>query len=132
MQWDTTTQAGFTKAKPWLAVNENYKKLNVQEQETNPNSVLNYFRSMAALRKNNLVLTYGVFEIVDEKNEDIFAYTRELGNEQLLVVLNFSAKPAILNTTIETNKENILITNYVQPCQNNVYQPYAAVIYKLG
>ena len=132
MQWDTTTQAGFTKAKPWLAVNENYKTLNVQEQETNPNSVLHYFRSMVALRKNNLVLTYGVFEIIDEKNEDIFAYTRELGNEQLLVVLNFSDKPALLNTSIETNQDNILITNYVQPCQNNFYQPYAAVIYKLG
>ena len=131
MQWDTTTQAGFTKARPWLAVNENYKTINVEEQESNSNSVLHYFRSMVQLRKSNPTLIYGAFELVDENNEQIFAYTRKLDDEQHLIILNFSDKPALLNTSIETNQENILITNYVQPCQNNIYQPYAAVIYKI-
>ncbi len=131
MQWDTTTQAGFTKARPWLAVNENYKTINVEEQESNSNSVLHYFRSMVQLRKSNPTLIYGAFELVDENNEQIFAYNRKLDDKQLLIILNFSDKSALLNTSIETNQENILITNYVQPCQNNIYQPYAAVIYKI-
>lgn len=78
------------------------------------------------------MLVYGAFELVDDLNEQIFAYTRTLENEQILVVLNFSNTPAQLITTIQTNKDNILISNYAEPIQNNLYQPYAAVIYKLG
>ena len=132
MQWNSNSQAGFSEARPWLAVNANYKTLNVEEQETNANSVLNYFRSMVQLRKSNPTLIYGAFELVDENNAQIFAYTRKLDDEQFFIVLNFSDKPALLNTSIETKKENILITNKLEPCQKKIYQPYAAVIYKLG
>jgi len=131
MQWNDQIQAGFTKAKPWLAVNENFKSINVEEQESQSDSVLNYFRSMVQLRKSHLALVYGVFELVDENNEQIFAYTRQLENEIFLVVLNFSDTPALLNTNIEINDDNLLISNYQQPCQSNLYHPYAAVIYKL-
>jgi oligo-1,6-glucosidase len=132
MQWNDTAQAGFTSATPWLAVNENYKTLNVEEQESEPDSVLNYFRNMIQLRKKHMTLVYGAFELVDEDNQQIFAYTRQLENEKFLVVLNFSDKTAVLNTSIDINKNNILISNYKQPHHNNVYQPYASVIYKLG
>ncbi|MEY4572674.1 MAG: hypothetical protein RLZ10_1922 [Bacteroidota bacterium] len=132
MQWDNQMHAGFTKSKPWLAVNENYRSINVEEQESQSDSVLNYFRSMVQLRKTHLTLIYGAFELVDEHNEQLFAYTRQLDNEQFLVVLNFSDTPALLSTNIEINKDNILISNYQQPCHNNIYHPYAAVIYKLG
>ena len=132
MQWNDTAQAGFSSATPWLAVNENYRTLNVEEQESDPDSVLNYFRHMIQLRKKHMTLVYGAFELVDEDNHQIFAYTRQLENEKFLVVLNFSDKTAVLNTSIDINKNNILISNYKQPQHNNVYQPYAAVIYKLG
>jgi oligo-1,6-glucosidase len=131
LQWNNAEQAGFTSGKPWLAVNENYKSLNVEEQEIRPDSVLNYFRNMVELRKKNLTLVYGVFEMVDGNNNQIFAYTRKSDNQQLLVVLNFSDKQAVLNTDIDVDKTSILISNYHQPYQNNLYQPYAAVIYKM-
>lgn len=130
MQWDNTKQAGFTEATPWLAVHENYLTINVAAQEVEPGSVLNYFKRMVQIRKDNLTLVYGAFELVDETNEQIFAYTRTLNDEQFLVVLNFSKTTASLNSNIKTNYDNILISNYNQPCQNNIYQPYAAVIYK--
>ena len=131
MQWNSTKKAGFTSGEPWLEVNENYTLLNVEEQERRPDSVLNYFREMVQLRKNNLTLVYGEFEIIDKNNEQIFAYTRKSKNEQLLVVLNFSNKHAALNSDIEVNKNNILISNYKQPNQYHFYLPYAAVIYKM-
>ena len=59
-----------------------------------------------------------------------FAYTRTLDHEQFLVVLNFSDTPALLRTTIPITKDNILISNYAEPSHNNIYDPYAAVIYK--
>ena len=131
MQWNSTKQAGFTSGEPWLEVNENYTSLNVEEQEKRPDSVLNYFREMVQLRKKYLTLVYGEFEIIDKNNEQIFAYTRKSKNEQLLVVLNFSDKQAVLNTQIDVNKNKILISNYKQPNQDKYYLPYAAVIYKM-
>jgi oligo-1,6-glucosidase len=132
MQWNSAPHAAFTDATPWLAVNDNYKTINVAIQENDDYSVLNYFRNMVQLRKNNLTLIYGTFELVDNDNDQIFAYTRQLENEKFLVVLNFSDKSAILNTTISVSNENVLISNYEQACINNSYKPYAAVIYKIN
>jgi oligo-1,6-glucosidase len=131
MQWDNNKQGGFTESKPWLAINENYNYINVAEQESNPNSVLHFFRKMVHLRKSNLVLIYGKFELVDNDNKQLFAYTRSLNKEQLFVVLNFSDTTAILNTSIPYDHKNILISNYENPNINNAFQPYAAVIYKI-
>ena len=132
MQWSSAPHAAFTESTPWLAVNDNYKTINVAIQENDDYSVLNYFRNMVQLRKNNLTLIYGAFELVDNENDQIFAYTRQLDNEFFLVVLNFSDKSAILNTTISLSNENVLISNYEQACINNSYKPYAAVIYKIN
>ena len=131
MQWDSSMQAGFTSSNPWLVVHQNYTSLNVAAQENEPDSVLHYFRKMVQLRKNNETLIYGAFDIVDESNAHLFAYTRTLNNEQYLVVLNFSATPALLHTDMEVSNSNILISNYATPCHNKVYEPYAAVIYKI-
>ncbi len=131
MQWDNTQQAGFTHATPWLAVNENYFNLNVAVQENEPDSVLQYFRKMVQLRKNNLTLIYGLFELVDESNSQLFAYTRQLGNEQLLVVLNFSDRAATLNTELQISNSHILISNYPEPNHHKVFKPYASAIFKI-
>jgi oligo-1,6-glucosidase len=132
MQWNDNSHAGFTSSKPWLAVNENFKTINVEAQEIDPDSVLNYCRRMIELRKNHLILIYGAFALVDANNKQLFAYTRSLNNEQILVVLNFSDAPAPLNSSLEKDNKTILISNYEQPSINNLYQPYAAVIYKIG
>jgi oligo-1,6-glucosidase len=131
MQWDDQAQAGFTNAKPWLAVNENYTSINVKEQASNLNSVLQYFKDMVQLRKKHATLIYGDYKPVDENNKQLFAYTRSLDKDQFLIVLNFSDQAAILHSSIETKPENIVISNYETPNKNNVYQPYAAVIYQI-
>ncbi len=131
MQWNNQYQAGFTAAKPWLAVNENYTSINVEEQVARQDSVLEYFKVMVQLRKNNRTLIYGAYTPIDENNNQLFAYTRSLGHEQFLVVLNFSNQNATLDTDIQIKHQNILISNYEQPIQNNAFMPYAAVIYKI-
>ena len=132
MQWNDNEHAGFSSASPWLAVNENHISVNVEEQESDPDSVLNYFRTMIQLRKKYMSLIYGAFELVDEGNNQLFAYTRSLGDEFILVVLNFSEIPAVLNSSMDLSRSDILISNYKQPQINNFYQPYAAVIYRIG
>ncbi len=131
MQWDNTAHAGFTTGKPWLAVHENHNILNIQEQESRPDSVLNYFRKMIQLRKQCDTLIYGAFELIDVNNSQIIAYTRQLNKEKLLVVLNFSDSQAVLNTTIDLKNSTTLISNYEQTANNCICRPYEAVIYQL-
>ncbi len=131
MQWNSEPQAGFTTGKPWLGVNENYIKINVAEQEIRPNSVLNYFRNMIQLRKSSLTLIYGALNMLDEKNEQLLAYTRDLDNQLLLIVLNFSEKEAELKIEIETTKRKILIGNYSIASTTNLFKPYEAVVYEI-
>jgi len=131
MQWDGTEHAGFTTGKPWLAVNENYTSIHAAEQENNPNSVLNYFRKLIQFRKENPLLVYGAFTLVDENNQQLFAYTRTLKNQTFLVVLNFSDASALLHTTLPLEESTLRISNYEIPSNNNWYRPYEAVVYEI-
>ena len=91
LQWDATTNAGFTNGKPWLPVNENYKTLNVKAQDADANSILNFVRKMSKLRKDKKdILVYGKYTLLDKDNKNIFAYTREADGKKVLVLLNFT------------------------------------------
>lgn len=90
-QWDATANAGFTTGTPWLKVNPNYQEINVAAEDKDPASVLNYFRQATAARRQHKVLVYGQYQLLDAANPHIYAYTRTLGAEKVLVVLNFTA-----------------------------------------
>jgi oligo-1,6-glucosidase len=130
-QWDTTLNAGFTNAKPWLKVNPNYKTVNAEAEEKDPNSCLNYFRKMLKLRKGSDVLIYGRYSLLDKDNPDVYAFTRELNGKKLLVLLNFSAKTAVANTGIDISRAKVLINNYSTAPDNKQLRPCEAVIYEL-
>jgi oligo-1,6-glucosidase len=131
MQWDSSSNAGFTTGTPWLKTNPNYTYTNVSAQENDPNSCLNYFRKMVALRKANDVLVYGRYTLLDKENPGVYAYTRELGSKKVLVLLNFTNKVAGVTTIIDLSKAKVLIGNYTLPSTNGSLQPYEAVIYEL-
>ncbi len=135
-QWDTTRNAGFTTGQPWLKVNPNYKTINVAVEEKNPNSVLNYFKKIIRLRKKNLVLVYGKYTLLDKENPDVYAYTRELNREKVLVLLNFTTHKASANLSFNMNTAKLLIDNYnTVPNANAVktftLRPYEAAVYVL-
>lgn len=91
MQWNNSANGGFTSAaKPWLAVNPNYKEINAAQELSDPNSIYNYFRQMLAFRKKTPAMVYGEYKDLDPQNPKVFIYTRTLGNEKYLVILNFS------------------------------------------
>ena len=92
-QWDATAQAGFTTGTPWPRVNPNYPQVNVAAENRDPNSVLNHFRKATAVRRQHPVLIYGRYQLLDPHNPHVYAYTRPLGPERALVVLNFSSEP---------------------------------------
>ncbi|MBC7914279.1 MAG: alpha-glucosidase [Pyrinomonadaceae bacterium] len=134
-QWNSSANAGFTTGTPWIKINPNYKTVNVDVEEKDSSSVLNYFRKMGRLRKSEPTLIYGSYKLVDEKNPDVYAYTRELNGKKILVLLNFHAKTS--NVTIGSNLSNalLLICNYQSaPKCNNIIslRPYEAVVYQLN
>lgn len=130
-QWNNSKNAGFSTGKPWIAVNPNYTTINVAAQEKDANSTLNYFRKVVKLRKDNLVLVYGKYTLLDGQNDDTYSYTRELDGKKMLVLLNFKSKAATTNTGVDFSKANVLLGNYSQSSKNGTLKPYEAVVYEL-
>ena len=117
-QWDSTSNAGFTTGRSWLKVNPNYTTLNAAAQERDPNSPLNYFRKMIALRKSSPALIYGAYQLIATGIDNLYVYTRTQGDEKLLVLLNFGDEAVDFKvpTGLEHfSKGSILINNYPDP-----------------
>ncbi len=132
-QWDNTQNAGFTTGKPWLKIHPNYITINAAAQETDQNSVLNYFRKMVQLRKKELTLVYGKYTLLDANNESVYAYTRELNGRKLLVLLNFKPTTAKTDLTgIDLSKAKVLINNYATPSTDGSLKPCESVIFELN
>jgi oligo-1,6-glucosidase len=131
-QWNDSVNAGFSTGTPWIKVNPNYSTINASAEEKDPNSVLNYFRGIVKLRKENPFLIYGTYTLLDKNSPDVYVYTRELGgNKMLLVLLNFKSTVASVNTGIDYSQAKILISNYASHLPSGKLQPYEAVIYEL-
>lgn len=131
MQWDASDNGGFTSGTPWLQVNKNYKTINVAAQVNDPDSVFAYYKKLIALRHTNEVMVNGVYDVLIPDHPQIYAYTRTLGDKQLLVLCNDSdtnvAIPAELQEKIHAAK-NILIQNY-KDTDESTLRPYEAVVY---
>ena len=89
MQWDAGPGAGFTKGEAWLGINDNHVKINYENQKSNPDSVLSYYKKMINLRSSSETLKYGQFGPVYAKG-NVIAYARTLGEERYTTILNFS------------------------------------------
>ena len=83
------------------------------------------------MRKDNPVLIYGKYTLIDPDNPDVYAYTRELDGKRILVLLNFRDKAASVNTSFDLSRAIVLLGNYPTASQGEELQPYEAVIYEL-
>jgi len=130
-QWSDSTNAGFTTGQPWIKINPDYKKINEKAEEKDTSSILNYFKKVVKLRKQNAVFVYGKYTLLDKANRDVYAYTRELNGVKMLVLLNFKSTPARVNTGINLKNAKLMMDNYGKPNSDGSLKPYEAVIYKL-
>ena len=112
MQWNTEKNAGFTTGTPWLNVNDNYTEINMETQDTDPDSVLNYYRKLIALRKSPAykeVFAYGEFLPVYQNTSSVMAYYRKTENQRILITANFGKEAVSL--TLEYPVKQILLSN---------------------
>jgi len=134
MQWDAKKNAGFSSETPWLPVHENHTTVNVANQQNDHNSVLNHFRKMVALRKQNLLLVYGNYEIIQEEHPTIYAYSRTLEDQKMVILLNFSELESSIAMSSYNSANEVLINNYSELSvdKNTItLKPYQAVVLKL-
>jgi len=138
VQWNNNINAGFTNTTPWLKVNDNYNKINVALAEDDADSILYYVRKMIALRKLLPVFVYGDYELLAEDDEKIFAFTRSIDDEKILIVLNFCNESNVFISSSSFNISNAttLINNYnTKPNITDkqlCLQPWQAIILKLN
>lgn len=134
MQWDASKNAGFSNETPWLPVHKNHTTVNVLNQENDQNSVLNHFRKMVALRKDNLLLVYGNYEIIQEEHPTIYAYSRTLEDQKMLILLNFSELESSIELSNYDLTTKVIINNYSEFSidKNTItLKPYQAVVLML-
>lgn len=112
MQWTGEENAGFTAGTPWLRVNSNYTAINVEKETIDPNSVLNFYKKLIALRKDpeyKETVVYGALEPFMEDRHNLMAYYRKR-DKTLLVVGNYQWDEQEITLPSECKK--VLINNY--------------------
>lgn len=130
MQWDDSAYAGFSDVEPWIEVNGNYRQINAASQLADPNSVFHYYQKLIRLRKENPVIVYGHYELLDADNEAVFTYTREYEGKKLLCVCNFTGEDQKVQLPAEflVPGAKRLIGNYPAQSQPGNLRPWEALV----
>ena len=106
--WTAEASGRFTTGTPWLALNPNYKEINVEAELQNPDSVFHTYRKLIQLRKDHPIVVWGDYELL-ETHSNVFAYYRTLGEERWLTVVNLSGSEEEISVKARFNK--VLVAN---------------------
>ena len=137
MQWSSERNAGFTTGTPWIGVNENYLEINVEEQQKDEASILHFYKKMIQLKKANLVFTYGIYDLILNDHTQIYAYTRTMENDKVVILSNLSDKSASFEESLEfpVSSEDLLLANYQVSEHSSVnkitLKPYETRVYRI-
>ena len=127
MQWNSSPNAGFTSGKPWLPVHEDFATCNVEVEDADENSVLNFYRKLNELRASSEILLRGEYRELLPKDEKLYIFTRTLGDKKNCTVVNFSTQKVDFPQKIFDGAKKIF-GNY--PDEKNFLRPTEAVIYE--
>ena len=134
MQWDSTENAGFTTGKPWLKVNKNYKFINAEDCLQDKDSIFYHYKKLIEIRKHNDTIIYGDYKLLLPEDKNVFAYSRELNGDKIVVVCNFYNKEINLNFKEDFNNVEILLSNYKDSSilmKDLKLRPYEAIMYRV-
>ncbi len=138
MQWDESEHAGFTTGTPWIKVNPNYREISVARALADPDSVLHYYQRLIQLRKESQIVVDGVYDLILDDDPAIYAFTRTLESERLVVMLNFTGGQPVfaLPEELPSAGAELVIANYPVDPSEDIRQitlrPYEARVYHLS
>lgn len=124
MQWNNSNYAGFSNHEPWININPDYININVEDEEKDENSILNFYRKLIKLRKDNKSLIYGTFKQI-KTNKNYFCFERELNNDKYLIIINLINKELDYPFKIDGQ---LISSNYLT--YSNKLRAYEANIFK--
>jgi len=132
MQWDATENAGFSKETPWFFVNENYKEINVESQEKDPYSILNFYRKCLFYRKNSEVILWGEYKEFFASDPLLYMYERNYRGKRVMVVCSFSDQKMELHIPKEYQGMHgkLVLCNYKEH-DKKYLQPYETRVYEV-
>ncbi|WP_242248272.1 alpha,alpha-phosphotrehalase [Bacillus cereus group sp. BfR-BA-01523] len=137
MQWDGEVNSGFTTSTPWISVADSYTEINVEKALEEKESVFYHYKKLIELRKTCDVITEGEYAILDGNHPNIWAYTRTVNNEVLLVINNFYGEEIMysvpVNVQLDGMKQEVLLSNYKDPSRditNLNLRPYESIVYR--
>ena len=130
VQWDDSENAGFTAGKPWFFVNENYRSINVAQQEADPDSILHFYRKAIQLRKALPAVRYGDYQEHFRSSGNLYCYTRNDGKQQILVLCSFADRNRKLRIPAEfdVTSAELVLCNYADS-NDRFLQPYECRVY---
>ena len=130
VQWSSEENAGFTTGTPWFYVNSNYPDINVQQQEQDPGSILNFYRKAISLRKSLPVVRHGSYREHFPADGKIYCYSRQMPGQKLLVLCSFADKPVPLRIPngFDLKQGKLVLSNYDRPCPKAL-RPYETRVY---
>ena len=134
IQWDDSEYGGFSTSKPWLAVNKNYKYINAKNCLKDNDSIFYHYKKLIEIRKSNETIIYGDYNLLCEDDKNIFAYTRELNGDKLLVVCNFYDDEVTFSFEDDFNHVDILLSNYKDSSkliEKLSLRPYEAIMFRV-
>ena len=127
MQWNSSANAGFTSGKPWLPVHEDFTTCNAVVEERDEDSVLNFYRRLCELRASSEVLLSGEYRELLPKDEELYIFTRTLGDKKVCTAVNFAPRNVPKPEKIFDGAKKIF-GNY--PDEKKFFRPTEAVIYE--
>lgn len=134
VQWNAGENAGFTTGKPWFYVNPNYKEINVESQENDPDSILNHYRALIKFKKENDVAVWGDYKEHYKDSDRLYVYERNYQGKRLLVINSFTEEnvPFEAPAGFDLEKGKPILCNYKNPTvQGNGFKtrPYESRVY---
>jgi oligo-1,6-glucosidase len=126
MQWDASEHAGFTSGEPWIPVNANAADINAEAAVADPDSVFHHYRRLIALRHTEPVVAHGDFTMLLRDDERVYAFTRRLGDDELLVLGNFSGEDAAVD--LPDPGGELVLGNYADSGEPGTLRPWEARI----
>ena len=133
MQWDASPNAGFTEGTPWFWVNPNHTKINVADQEDDPESLLNFYREAVRLRSELSVVRYGTFKLYYPMSNKLFVYERRSKSQRLLVICSYTDAPVKFKAPkgYDLKKGELILRSHGDRVEKNGFttMPYETRVY---
>ena len=136
MQWDDSLNAGFSTAQQtWIGINPNYVRINVAQQEKDEHSILNFYKHLVRLRKDNDIFVYGIYDLILSSHKQIYGYTRTSDTKRAYILTNLTDRVAQFTLYQGLSSSQLVLSNLIEPVPEHEnektfkFHPYEIRVY---